>query len=362
MALATSELTETPVSAASVFVVILNWNGLADTRDCLRSLSGLLHRNLRVVVVDNGSIDDEAGRIEAEFPQVVLLRNRENLGYAGGNNCGIRHALAHGADYVWLLNNDTTVDPTCLSELVQEAERQPDVGILSPVVYEFGRPEEIQFAGAVLDEEREEHQILHTLEDLQTESRTGRILLWGTALLLRRGVVESVGLLDERYFAYHEDMDYNLRVMAAGLRTLVVPGAKVYHKNGKSLGPPGHSPVRDSLLAPHWYLLWRTHLRGRQQRTYPRRYIAWALERAMNAQRAGKAAVADAILDGAWDALRGHWGPFQQKGRMPTALRTFLSKGMLAWHPYLWLMLVAGRSGEVWREASARLVKRDTSP
>lgn len=107
-----------------------------------------------------------------------MLRNRENLGYAGTNNCGIRHALAHGADYVWLLNNETTVAETCLTELVHAAEQRPDVGALCAVIYEHGS-EEIQFAGAVLDRQREEHRTLRTLEALEAASQAGSVRLWG---------------------------------------------------------------------------------------------------------------------------------------------------------------------------------------
>ena len=340
--------------APSIFIILLNWNGLADTLDCLRSLEELAYPNAHVVVVDNGSVNDEAARIELAYPSVTVLRNGANLGYAGGNNRGIRHAMAEGADYIWLLNNDTTVATTCVTELVRAAESRPDVGILSPVIYQQGAADEIQSAGAVLDRQREEHRILRTFEALAAENAGGSLLLWGTALLLRRKTVDSVGLLDERYFAYHEDMDYCLRVMAAGLRTLVVPDAKVYHKTGRSLGPR-QSPVREYLLVRNWYLFWRTYLVGRQRRTYPRRYLAWALERSMNARRAGNSAAADHILDAVWDALRAHWGPWQAKGRMPAPLRAFLARGLLVWHPHLWLMLLAGRTTAVRREALRRL-------
>jgi GT2 family glycosyltransferase len=222
------------------------------------------------------------------------------------------------------------------------------------VIYEHDSEDEIQFAGAVLERQREEHRTLRTLEALEAASKEGSVLLWGTALLLPRKTVDSVGLLDERYFAYHEDMDYCLRVMAAGLGTLVVPGAKVHHKRWRSLGP-GQSPGREYLLVRNWYLFWRTYLLGRQRRTYPRRYLAWALERSMNARRAGNIVAADHILDGAWDALRGHWGPLQAKGRMPAPLRAFLSRGLLVWHPHLWLMLLAGHTTAVRREAIRRL-------
>jgi GT2 family glycosyltransferase len=355
----TSQESGSPNLEPLVFIVVLNWNGLADTLDCLRSLDRLDYPNWRLVVVDNASVNDEAAQIQAAYPSATVLRNSDNLGYAGGNNRGIRHALAEGADYIWLLNNDTTIAATCVTELVREAEQRPDVGVLCPVIYEHGSEDEIQFAGAVLDRQREEHRTLRTLEALEVASKEGSILVWGTALLLPRKAVDLVGLLDERYFAYHEDMDYCLRVIAAGLGTLVVPRAKIHHRRWRSLGP-GPSPGREYLLVRNWYLFWRTYLVGRQRRTYPRRYLAWALERAMNARRAGNIDTADHILDGAWDAIRGHWGPLQTKGRMPGPLRAVLSRGLLVWHPYLWLMLLAGGTSAVCRESVRRLRRSDT--
>ena len=167
-------------------------------------------------------------------------------------------------------------------------------------------------------------------------------------------------MLDEQYFAYHEDVDYCLRVLAAGLRTLVVPEAKVYHKAGRSLGP-GESPIREYLLVRNWYLLWSSHLAGWQRRTYPRRYLAWTLERVLNSRRNGRNIVADYALDGLWDALRGRWGSWETKGQLPKALRLFLLDYVLVWHPYFWIMLLAGDIRSVFAQAARRLFRRTTT-
>ena len=350
------------MSEASVFIVVLNWNGFADTLECVRSLDRVAYGNKTVVVVDNGSDNDEAARLEAALPGAVVLRSGENLGYAGGNNLGIRHALDKGADHVWLLNNDTVVTPSCVTELVAAAERDRTVGLLSPVVYEYGTDDRIQFSGTVLDRAREEQETLRSLAALEAAAGQGPVLLWGTALFLTRRTADTVGLLDERYFAYHEDVDYCLRALAAGLRTVVVPAAKVYHKAGRSLGPGGVSPVREYLMVRNWYLLWHTHLVGRRRRTYPRRYVAWALERVLNARRDGRALVADHALDAVWDALRGHWGSWQGKGRVPAPLRLFVTRGLLAWHPHFWLLLLSGNGTAMRRTVAKRFGWRRPSP
>jgi GT2 family glycosyltransferase len=348
------------VSEPSVFIVVLNWNGIADTIECVRSLDELEYPKRTVVVVDNGSANDEADRLEAARPDLTVVRSGENLGYAGGNNLGIRLALERGADYVWLLNNDTIVSPGSVRELVAAGERDPQVGILSPIVYEYQADERIQFSGTVLDRTREEQHTLRSLAALEAASRQGPVLLWGTALFLKRRTAESVGLLDERYFAYHEDVDYCLRVLAAGLRPLVVPSARVSHKSGRSLGSE-RSPVREYLMVRNWYLLWSTHLTGWQRRSYPRRYLAWALNRVLDARREGNVTLADHALDGVWDGLRGHWGSWRGKGRMPGVLRFFVTRCLLAWHPYFWLLLLSG-NGSVGRTVARRLGGRRASP
>jgi GT2 family glycosyltransferase len=227
--------TTVPGKQPLVFILVLNWNGLADTTECLRSLSLLRYKNKRVVVVDNGSDGEEAIKIETTFPAVTVIRNKENFGYAGGNNVGIRYALRNGADYIWLLNNDTMVPADCLTELVAAGEKHSSVGLLSPLIFSYAPPHAIEFAGSVLRQRSGEQCILTLGEAGEAGSKSGPVLVWGTGLLLKRQVADVVGLLDERYFAYHEDLDYCLRAVAAGFETLVVSEASLYHKRGRSV-------------------------------------------------------------------------------------------------------------------------------
>jgi GT2 family glycosyltransferase len=340
----------------NVAVVILNWNGLVDTLECLGSLTRLRYPNWHAVVVDNGSARAEADTIEAAFPAATVLRNRDNVGYAAGNNVGVRHALNQGADYIWLLNNDATVAPDCLTELIDAAEGHQRVGLLSPVIYDYAPPHRIQFSGTILDRRREEQITLRSLTDTRTASQAGPILLWGTALLLRRQLVDAIGLLDERYFAYHEDIDYCLRAIAAGFQTLVVPEAALYHKYSRSLAA-GESPLKEYLLVRNWYLLWNTHLSGWRRRTYPHRYLAWVLTRVVVARQAGKDAVAEEALNGAWNALHGRWGSWEVRRHVPRTLRVFLLNYLLAWHPYFWVLLLAGNLKGVTSHALRKLCR-----
>lgn len=335
----------------SVFVVVLNWNGLADTLECLESVSRLRYPDVSVVVVDNGSAGSEADRIQAAFPNALLLRNSENTGFARGSNLGIKHALSRGAEYVWLLNNDTVVDPDAMTELVAIGEACPRIGLLSPVVYDYPFGGAVQFCGGMLDRAEATYGLFRSLDSARAAPDPGTVVLWGTALLLKREVIGKVGMLDERYFAYHEDVDYCVRAIEAGFETRIVFGAAVAHRGGRSMGDK--APVREYLMVRNWYLLWRTHLGGWPRRTYPPRYMAWVLEEALAAEN-DDPAVREYILDGAWDALRGHYGSWHAKGTMPGPLRALL-RGMVRWHPFLWIWLLSGRFSRLGRESLGRL-------
>jgi GT2 family glycosyltransferase len=343
-----------------VFIIVLNWNGLADTIECLRSLSLLEYENKRVVVVDNGSNGKEAFRIETTVPAVTVIRNRENLGYTGGNNVGIRYALTNGADYVWLLNNDTTVPADCLTKLIDAGEKHGRVGLLSPLIYGYAPPHAIEFAGAVLPPRSEEQCTLTLGEASEAARESDPVLVWGTALLLKRQVADIVGLLDERYFAYHEDIDYCLRAVAAGFETLVVREAGLYHKRGRSLGSE-RSPIKEYLQVRNWYLLRTTRLSGWRRWTYPCQYLAWVLSRVLNARQVKRDTAVDYALDGAWDALRGHWGSWEMKGHMPRSLRALLLNGLLAWHPYFSIMVIGGDLAGVWSHVTRRILRNPAS-
>src|SRR5712692_152515 len=118
----------------TVHVILLNWNGLSETLECLESLRKQQHPFVKIVVVDNGSIKNEASIIEREYPEVKVLRQGRNLGFCGGNNVGIRQAVADGADYVLILNNDTIAPPELITELLHASEKLERVGAVSPLI------------------------------------------------------------------------------------------------------------------------------------------------------------------------------------------------------------------------------------
>ena len=343
--------------APRVVVVILNWNGVADTLECLHSVRRQQYANLEVLVIDNGSRPREADEIEASALTTHVIRHLTNVGYAAGNNIGMRYALAQSADYVWLLNNDTVVGPGCLATLVAAGEADDRVGLLSPVISDYASRGAIKFVGTVLDFVRQEaSRCVMSSTDVRPVRAGEQLALWGTALLIKRRVMERTGLLDERYFAYMEDWDYSVRAIRSGFTTQVVSGALLYHKEGRSLGGL-QSPVREYLVARNWYLFWSTHLTGWRRWGHRLRYVSWVLARTASAREQGNQALADHSLSAGWDALRGHWGPWEQRGRLPEGLRRFLDRWVLGWHPYLWIRLLAGDLRGVSAEGLRRVLR-----
>jgi GT2 family glycosyltransferase len=340
-----------PPQAPTVFIVILNWNGLQDTLECLASVSKLNYSPRQVIVVDNGSTDGSPGHLKAAYPDVTLIEHGVNLGYTGGNNAAMRYALAHGADFVWLLNNDAVVEPDSLTKLVATAGQDQNIGLMSPITYDYSDRGRIQFLGVRADMARQALVLDPDPREGLPGSYLSRPLLWGTALLIRSTVIQRIGYLDDRYFAYHEDVDYSLRALNAGFRTLLEPAAVVYHKWAGSSG--GDSPLRNYLLTRNWYLFWSTHLKGVPRYTYLPRYLAWAARQAVSFKETGNHLTADACLDGAWSALRGRYGPPHNVIAMPQLIRHAFYT-----HPYFWIWLLAGELRNIFRAVATSLRRR----
>jgi GT2 family glycosyltransferase len=227
-----------------VAVIVLNWNGGQDTLDCLASLRQIDYPCFDVLVVDNSSTDGSIEAIRESFPEVSLIETGANLGFTGGNNVGMRRALDRGADYVLLLNNDTEVATDLLTCLVDAVEADPEVGIAGPLIYYYDLPGTIWSAGGAVDRRRGQTRMigLDELDSGQYGSASREVdFVSGCALLARRSVLEQVGLLDERFFAYYEEVEWCLRARRAGFRTINVPGAKVWHKI--SPGQRAASPI-----------------------------------------------------------------------------------------------------------------------
>lgn len=216
-----------------VFIIVLNWNGKEDTLECLGSLQKLDYPHFKILVVDNGSTDGSEEAIKASFPSVCFIQTGRNLGYAGGNNVGIKHALSHGADYVWLLNNDTTVDPKALSALVETAKADSRIAFVGSKIYYYDKPDVIWCAGGTIDLAeggRTDHPGMGQEDRGQFENISDVGYVTGCSILASRDAIAAIGPLPEEYFLYFEETDWNLAAQRKGYRTVVAPASHVWHK------------------------------------------------------------------------------------------------------------------------------------
>jgi GT2 family glycosyltransferase len=220
------------------YIIILNWNGWQDTIECVESCLKLTYPNFRILIVDNGSTDGSESILRERFPSIDLIQSGKNLGFAGGNNAGIRHVLEQGADYIWLLNNDTIVDPSALNELVRVAQSDAEIGIVGSKIYYYDSPNIIWFAGGWLRNWSGTGGNIGQLkeDDEQYNAVTEVDFITGCSLLIKREVVAKIGLMDEHFFLIFEEVDWNQRVKEQGYKILYVPSSKVWHKVSASIG------------------------------------------------------------------------------------------------------------------------------
>jgi len=237
----------------NISIILVNWNGKKDTLECLASLKkvSMSQRvNVSVIVVDNGSTDDSVEAIRKNYPDTEVIETDRNLGFSGGNNVGIRKAQEQGSDLVWLLNNDTVVDKNALTVLV-DAFRDSRVGIAGSKIYfapgqefhkeryqktELGKV--IWYAGGLIDWQNmyASHRGVDEVDRGQYDKTEETLFITGCSMMVKKQVFEKIGLLDEKFFAYLEDLDFCLRAKRIGYKLLYVPGSIVWHKNAGSSG------------------------------------------------------------------------------------------------------------------------------
>ena len=268
-----------PVSRVSI--ILVNWNGCRDTLECLESLLLLDYPNFRIVISDNGSTDDsaqlikswvehhsvsyveyqrdeaESGGTRSADPLLTLIRNDENLGFAGGNNVGLRYGLARGdVDYYWLLNNDTVVEPDALTHLVVRMQQVPSAGICGSTI--------------LLKEDHQRIQALgggHYCCWIGLPWHYGRFSKWDTALnmeraeawmnyvegasmIVSRQFIEEIGLMCEDYFLYFEEADWAIKAKGR-FKLAYAPQSIVYHKVGGSIGTSSN-PAKMSYISDYF--------------------------------------------------------------------------------------------------------------
>lgn len=223
-----------------VLGIVLNWNGADDTIELLKSLSHLSWPHFDILVVDNGSSDNSVEMIKEAFPEQEILQTGANLGYAGGNNAGLRTALERGYEYALVLNNDLTVETGLMEKLLKACRVEPKIALAGPKVYRADKPDTLFYSAWKIDWKK---WLFYRVEGAPDPSGiTDVAYVQGCALLIRRESMEQVGLFDEKFHLYCEDADLSVRAQRAGWRTVEVEDAKVWHAGYGSSGK--NSPLK----------------------------------------------------------------------------------------------------------------------
>jgi len=221
----------------SVYIVILNYNGIKDTIDCLESLKRITYPNYKVVVVDNGSTGNDVEILSKRFGDFVnIVSLDKNYGVGKGFNEGIRFALAREAEYVLLMHNDVVVSPNFLDELVKVARSNPKFGILGPIIYFYNEPKKIWHASHSVNlwTGTSHFRFVGELDRGQVKGVQPVQILMTACMLIRRQVLDEVGLLDERFLVGWEEDDICLRAWSKGYKVILVPSSRVWHKLGRT--------------------------------------------------------------------------------------------------------------------------------
>ena len=235
-----------------IAIVVLNYNGKENTLACINSIKKLNKSNYKVklIVVDNASNDGSSEAL-SKIKDIMLVKNDKNLGYSGGNNIGIKHALSLGSEYILILNNDTIVEKSLIINLINSAKKGD---IVSPKIYfakgfEFHKNrykkedlgKVIWYAGGKIDWQNVIgiHIGVDEVDHGQFSKRLEINLATGACILIRRQVFKKIGFFDEKYFLYLEDMDFCVRAKRAGFKIIFEPKAILWHKNASSGGGSG---------------------------------------------------------------------------------------------------------------------------
>lgn len=223
------------VKEPKVTILILNWNGCQKTIKCLKSLQKITYHNYQIVVVDNGSIDNSVEKIKDKFPHIALIQNKKNLGFAAGNNVGIKYALKSGADYVFLLNNDTVAEPEFLGELIKIGEGNANVGAVQCKILRENDHTIVDSVGQVFFPVRGAKDIQSGDPDEGKFDEVQEIFgACAAAALFKSKIFKEVGMFEEDFFCIFEDVDLSWRIRLAGYRILLAPKSVVYHERGVS--------------------------------------------------------------------------------------------------------------------------------
>lgn len=217
-----------------VCVIVLNYSGKNYLQTCLASLETQTYSNYSVIVCDNASVDRSVDYVKINFPLITIIQNQENFGFAKGNNIAIKFALETGADYILLLNNDTIAEKDFIEKLVTTAESSKKTGIVGPKIFDTRNRSLIQDIGMSCD--KFGFPLAINSEEVRDKGSVYEVFyVSGCAMLVKQEVLRKIGLFDEAYFMFSEDLDLCWRAQLAGYTVVVNKAAKIYHAGGGSI-------------------------------------------------------------------------------------------------------------------------------
>ncbi|WP_234119295.1 glycosyltransferase family 2 protein [Clostridium hydrogenum] len=220
-----------------VFIIILNFNSFEDTKECLISLEDISYNNYEIVVVDNSNSEEDYKKLKSKFSKHNIIRTDQNLGYANGNNIGIKFALEHGAEYICILNADVVVEKDFLKIIVDKLKNDKAIGIAGPCICEYNKRELVQCAGANISLYTGLTKRLYRgykYEEIEKENKLVDFL-GGACFVCRREVFEKIGLIPEIYFLFFEETEFCIKAKKAGYKLTCVTNSKIYHKGSSTI-------------------------------------------------------------------------------------------------------------------------------
>jgi hypothetical protein len=315
-------------SGSPIWILVLSYNGLEDTRKCLASVAAAVRPGVTTLLIDNGSTDGTAAAVASEFPWCRVHTVAENRGPAAGNNAGIQVALESGCQWMLLLNNDTTVDPLLVERLQEAVEAHPEYSVVGPVIYYMGDPDVVMTDGCVFNAP-DYHGFFQRRPVPLTQSRPPAItevdVVNACCMMVRADVFQRIGQFDESMFIYHDETDLCLRAQSAGFKAGVIDHALIWHKGSATFQTTGKRMGRYYDARNLLYLLRKHHGARRNGRTriatsvmYVKYMFYWFCAES----EAGHAPAAAAVVEGMCDGLSGTMGRYQEgRRRLAAPLR-----------------------------------------
>jgi GT2 family glycosyltransferase len=307
-----------------IAVVVLSYNGLDDTRKCLRSLEHAMRPFVVPLLVDNGSTDGTGVAVAREFPWCRIVRVETNRGPIVGNNAGIRAALDAGVEWITLLNNDTTVDPGLFDQLSTAVQAHPGYDALGPIIYFMGDPTVVMTDGCMFNMPDDRGFFVRQPVPLTREhppAITETDIVNGCCLMVRATVFSKIGTFDERLFMYHDELDLCLRIGDVGGKLGIIDHPLVWHKGSATSIGTGKRSIRYFDARNLWHVLRKHGFATRHGRSRLRtaaayfRYMYYWYDAEC---AAGNDTAAAAVLDGMHDGLAGSFGPYTARRRPMT--------------------------------------------